>query len=65
VKVDCTEETELCKGYGVEGYPTVKVFRGLDNIKPYSGARKALAYAFVLLLSNSAADKLYTASYHT
>ena len=43
VKVDCTAEGELCKDYGVEGYPTVKVFRGLDNIKPYSGARKAPA----------------------
>ena len=43
VKVDCTEEADLCKDYGVEGYPTVKVFRGLDNVKPYSGARKAPA----------------------
>jgi len=43
VKVDCTEEADLCKDYGVEGYPTVKVFRGLDNIKPYTGARKAPA----------------------
>lgn len=43
VKVDCTEEADLCKEYGVEGYPTVKVFRGLDNIKPYAGARKAPA----------------------
>ena len=42
-KVDCTEESELCKDYGVEGYPTVKVFRGLDNVKPYTGARKAPA----------------------
>jgi protein disulfide-isomerase-like protein len=48
VKVDCTEETELCKDYGVEGYPTVKVFRGLDNVKPYSGARKAPACVFPL-----------------
>ena len=47
VKVDCTEETDLCKDYGVEGYPTVKVFRGLDNIKPYSGARKAPASVFL------------------
>ncbi|KIW45320.1 protein disulfide-isomerase domain [Exophiala oligosperma] len=43
VKVDCTAEGELCKDYGVEGYPTVKVFRGLENIKPYPGARKAPA----------------------
>ncbi|OAG02577.1 protein disulfide-isomerase [Paraphaeosphaeria sporulosa] len=40
-KVDCTEEQELCKKYGVEGYPTLKVFRGEDNIVPYTGQRKA------------------------
>jgi protein disulfide-isomerase A1 len=27
----------------VEGYPTLKVFRGKENISPYSGARKAQA----------------------
>lgn len=43
VKVDCTEEVDLCKDYGVEGYPTVKVFRGPDNVQAYSGARKAPA----------------------
>lgn len=42
-KVDCTEESELCQEYGVEGYPTLKVFRGLDQISAYSGARKAAA----------------------
>ena len=42
-KVDCTEEADLCKEYGVEGYPTLKVFRGPDNISSYSGARKAPA----------------------
>ena len=41
VKVDCTEEVELCKDQGVEGYPTVKVFRGPDNVAPYTGARKS------------------------
>lgn len=44
VKVDCTEEADLCKDYGVEGYPTVKVFRGLENHAQYSGPRKAPAY---------------------
>ncbi|KAF2260982.1 protein disulfide-isomerase [Lojkania enalia] len=40
-KVDCTEEQELCQEYGVEGYPTLKVFRGPEDIKPYTGQRKA------------------------
>ncbi|MCJ1437934.1 protein disulfide-isomerase precursor [Xylographa pallens] len=43
VKVDCTEEADLCKSYDVEGYPTVKVFRGPDNVAPYNGPRKAPA----------------------
>ncbi|KAI1438030.1 protein disulfide-isomerase [Xylaria sp. CBS 124048] len=43
VKVDCTEEQDLCQTYGVEGYPTLKIFRGPDNISPYSGQRKAAA----------------------
>ncbi|KAK6079178.1 protein disulfide isomerase [Seiridium cupressi] len=42
-KVDCTEEADLCQTYGVEGYPTLKVFRGKENITPYSGQRKANA----------------------
>jgi protein disulfide-isomerase A1 len=43
-KVDCTEEAELCQEYGVEGYPTLKVFRGPETIVPYGGQRKADAY---------------------
>ncbi|KAG9638402.1 hypothetical protein KCU64_g13824, partial [Aureobasidium melanogenum] len=38
-KIDCTEEADLCRDHGVEGYPTLKVFRGLDNVSPYSGQR--------------------------
>ncbi|KAF2084538.1 disulfide isomerase PDI1 protein [Saccharata proteae CBS 121410] len=40
-KVDCTVQTELCQDYGVEGYPTLKVFRGADTVSPYTGQRKA------------------------
>ncbi|GAA6015474.1 hypothetical protein JCM10207_008607 [Rhodosporidiobolus poonsookiae] len=38
-KVDCTVETEVCSGQGVNGYPTLKVFR---NGVPadYQGTRK-------------------------
>ena len=43
-KIDCTEETELCQEYGVEGYPTLKVFRGPESNSPYTGQRKADAY---------------------
>lgn len=39
--VDCTEEVDLCAEQGVQGYPTLKVFRGKDNVTPYGGARKA------------------------
>lgn len=40
VKVDCTAEEELCRTYEVDGYPTLKVFRGPDSHKPYGGARQ-------------------------
>ncbi|KKF95096.1 Protein disulfide-isomerase [Ceratocystis platani] len=42
-KIDCTEETTLCSDFGVEGYPTLKVFRGHDDVTPYTQARKAPA----------------------
>jgi len=40
-QIDCTEEAELCQAHGVEGYPTLKVFRGLNNVTPYAGQRKS------------------------
>lgn len=43
VKVDCTEEADLCQEFGVEGYPTLKIFRGPESSKPYNGARKSPA----------------------
>lgn len=51
VKVDCTEEADLCQQHGVEGYPTLKIFRGLDNVSPYKGQRKANAYVLPHLKS--------------
>ena len=48
----------MCKDYGVEGYPTLKVFRGSGNVTPYSGQRKAQAYVSPLRL-----DLLYAHSY--
>ena len=42
-KIDCTEEADLCKDHGIEGYPTLKVFRGAAAPVPYPGQRKAEA----------------------
>ncbi|KAM7224241.1 protein disulfide-isomerase [Rhypophila decipiens] len=60
VKVDCTEETELCQQYGVEGYPTLKVFRGLDNISPYKGQRKAAAITSYMIKQSLPSVSLLT-----
>ncbi|KAI1345006.1 protein disulfide isomerase [Xylariaceae sp. FL0016] len=60
VKVDCTEESELCQSYGVEGYPTLKIFRGPDNIAPYSGQRKAAAITSYMIKQSLPAVSLLT-----
>ena len=70
-KVDCTNDQDLCQDYGVEGYPTLKVFRGKDNVSPYAGARKAQAIvsymtkqampAVSLLESSTALEEFKTA----
>ncbi|RXK38909.1 protein disulfide-isomerase domain [Tremella mesenterica] len=39
-KVDCTAEQTLCSEYGVNGYPTLKVFRN-GSPTDYAGPRKA------------------------
>ncbi|KKK20934.1 hypothetical protein P175DRAFT_0524424 [Aspergillus ochraceoroseus IBT 24754] len=61
VKVDCTEEEELCKGQGVEGYPTLKVFRGPETVKPYAGARQKEAIVSYMLKQSLPAVSIVTA----
>jgi protein disulfide-isomerase A1 len=70
-KVDCTEQQDLCQEMGVEGYPTLKIFRGKDNVAPYGGPRKAPAIvsymtkqsmpAVSLLQSSEALEEFKTA----
>jgi protein disulfide-isomerase A1 len=59
-KIDCTEEADLCKDHGVEGYPTLKVFRGLDNVSPYAGQRKAAAISSYMIKQSLPAVSLLT-----
>ncbi|XP_043073950.1 protein disulfide isomerase family A, member 8 [Puntigrus tetrazona] len=40
-KVDCTDNTETCKRYGVTGYPTLKIFRNGQESSSYDGPRSA------------------------
>jgi thioredoxin-like negative regulator of GroEL len=40
-KVDCEAQPRLCKEHHIMIYPTLQVFRGLDNVQSYSGPRKA------------------------
>lgn len=47
-KVDATENEQLARRYGVQGYPTIKYFNYGDkasaaDAKPYDGARDAAA----------------------
>ncbi|KAF4122639.1 protein disulfide-isomerase A1 [Geosmithia morbida] len=59
-KIDCTEEAELCKSQGVEGYPTLKVFRGLDDVSPYTGQRKAPAITSYMVKQSMPAVSVLT-----
>jgi len=59
-KIDCTEEADLCQSFGVEGYPTLKVFRGEENVSPYAGARKAPAIVSYMTKQSLPAVSLLT-----
>ncbi|KAF7657950.1 hypothetical protein LDENG_00020000, partial [Lucifuga dentata] len=40
-KVDCTANSDTCSKYGVNGYPTLKIFRDGEESGPYDGPRSA------------------------
>jgi len=41
IKVDCTVETKTCSKHGVNGYPTLKIFKNGDVSSDYNGPREA------------------------
>jgi len=41
VKVDCTVETKVCGKYGVNGYPTLKIFKSGEMASDYNGPRES------------------------
>lgn len=59
-KIDCTEESDLCQQFGVEGYPTLKVFRGMDNVTPYKGQRKSAAITSYMIKQSLPAVSVLT-----
>ena len=61
-KIDCTAEQDLCQEQGVEGYPTLKIFRGESNVSPYSGPRKAQAIVSYMTKQSMPAVSLLTSS---
>uniref|UniRef100_A0A8K9VFP6 Protein disulfide-isomerase n=1 Tax=Oncorhynchus mykiss TaxID=8022 RepID=A0A8K9VFP6_ONCMY len=40
-KVDCTVNSETCGRFGVNGYPTLKIFRNGEDFAAYDGPRSA------------------------
>jgi len=61
--VDCTVEKDLCTKYGVQGFPTLKVFRS-SGVPPadYQGGRTADEIVKYLRKQNSPAWKKVTAA---
>ncbi len=41
IKVDCTVETKTCGKYGVNGYPTLKIFKNGEIASDYNGPRES------------------------
>ncbi|KAG0684010.1 protein disulfide-isomerase precursor [Pichia californica] len=41
-QIDCTEERDLCAGFEIRGYPTMKIFKGdVESVSDYAGQRQA------------------------
>ncbi|KAF8974519.1 disulfide isomerase [Flammula alnicola] len=62
-KVDCVDEAELCQSKGVQGYPTMKVYRKGEPTD-YSGPRKADGIISYMVKQSLPAVSQVTAANH-
>ncbi|KAI0307172.1 disulfide isomerase [Multifurca ochricompacta] len=60
-KVNCVDEPDLCQAHGVQGYPTLKVFRNGEPTD-YSGPRKADGIISYMVKQSLPAVSLVTAA---
>jgi thiol-disulfide isomerase/thioredoxin len=49
VSVNCTAEVKLCSSYNVTSYPTLRVFRGPENVTRFRDQRKAKSCDLLIL----------------
>ena len=49
-QVDCTVNSETCGRYGVNGYPTLKIFRNGEDSAAYDGPRSAGGLLQIVIL---------------
>jgi len=55
--VDCTVQAAVCSANGVKGYPTIKTFKGGEEIEKYSGARDINGFKAAIAKYKGTADK--------
>ncbi|KAF8621650.1 hypothetical protein AX15_007667 [Amanita polypyramis BW_CC] len=63
-KVDCVEEAELCQSKGVQGYPTLKVYKN-GEVKDYAGSRQADGIVSYMIKQSLPAVSDVTAATHS
>lgn len=61
-KIDCTKEQDLCQDQKIQGYPTLKMFKGDKFVGPYEGTRSADEIAKYMIRRSQPVIKTLTAA---
>ena len=56
-KLDATENDDTAKQFGIQGFPTLKLFRGVDSVSDYEGGRTADAIVDYMIKKSGPAAK--------